>query len=101
MGWRRAKIVSTVTSGSASDGSLEDEHTREAKVLIERWRRHYNTVRPQSSLGYRPPAPETITSDEAGAAETREAPPTRPRITQELGVEQKAISASLRGLLVL
>ncbi|RPJ45760.1 MAG: transposase, partial [Candidatus Latescibacterota bacterium] len=31
----------------------------EARVLIERWRRHYNTVRPHSSLGYRPPAPET------------------------------------------
>ena len=33
---------------------------KEAKVLIERWRLHYNTVRPHSSLGYRPPAPETI-----------------------------------------
>jgi putative transposase len=33
---------------------------REAQVLIERWRRHYNTVRPHSSLGYCPPAPETI-----------------------------------------
>ena len=32
----------------------------EAKVLIERWRVTYNTVRPQSSLGYRPPAPEAI-----------------------------------------
>ena len=32
----------------------------EAQVLIERWRQHYNTVRPHSSLGYRPPAPETI-----------------------------------------
>ncbi len=32
----------------------------EAQVLIEVWRRHYNTVRPHSSLGYRPPAPETI-----------------------------------------
>lgn len=30
----------------------------EAKVLIEAWRRHYNTIRPHSSLGYRPPAPE-------------------------------------------
>jgi transposase InsO family protein len=30
----------------------------EAKVLIERWRQEYNTVRPHSSLGYRPPAPE-------------------------------------------
>jgi putative transposase len=29
-------------------------------VLIEAWRRHYNAVRPHSSLGYRPPAPETI-----------------------------------------
>ena len=28
----------------------------EAKVLIERWRREYNQVRPHSSLGYRPPA---------------------------------------------
>lgn len=32
----------------------------EAKVLIERWRVHYNTVRPHSSLGYRPPAPEAV-----------------------------------------
>jgi len=32
----------------------------EAKVLIEAWRVEYNTVRPHSSLGYRPPAPETI-----------------------------------------
>jgi putative transposase len=33
---------------------------KEAKVLIERWRQHYNTIRPHSSLGYRPPAPEAI-----------------------------------------
>jgi putative transposase len=32
----------------------------EARILIERWRRHYNTIRPHSSLGYRPPAPQTI-----------------------------------------
>ena len=31
----------------------------EAKVLIENWRRGYNTIRPHSSLGYKPPAPET------------------------------------------
>jgi transposase InsO family protein len=30
----------------------------EAKVLIERWRKEYNTIRPHSSLGYLPPAPE-------------------------------------------
>jgi len=28
-------------------------------VLAERWRVHYNTIRPHSSLGYRPPAPQT------------------------------------------
>jgi transposase InsO family protein len=33
---------------------------QEAKVVIESWRRHYNTVRPHSSLGYRPPAPEVV-----------------------------------------
>ncbi len=46
------------------NGSLRDEllngeifySLAEAKVLIEAWRRHYNTVRPHSSLGYRPPA---------------------------------------------
>ena len=33
---------------------------REAQVLIEQWRIHYNTIRPHSALGYRPPAPETL-----------------------------------------
>ena len=32
----------------------------EAQILIERWRRQYNTVRPHSALGYRPPAPEAV-----------------------------------------
>ena len=32
----------------------------EAKVLIERWRGEYNTIRPHSSLGYRPPAAEAF-----------------------------------------
>ena len=48
------------------NGKLRDEllngeifyTLREAKVLINRWRTHYNTARPHSSLGYRPPAPE-------------------------------------------
>jgi transposase InsO family protein len=30
---------------------------KEARIVIESWRRHYNEVRPHSSLGYRPPAP--------------------------------------------
>ena len=33
---------------------------KEAQVLIEMWRRQYNTVRPHSALGYRPPAPAAI-----------------------------------------
>ena len=32
----------------------------EAPILIDRWRRQYNTVQPHSALGYRPPAPEAI-----------------------------------------
>jgi putative transposase len=32
----------------------------EAQVLLERWRVHYNTIRPHSALNGRPPAPETI-----------------------------------------
>ena len=51
------------------NGKLRDEpltgeifySLREAQVVIEQWRRHYNTIRPHSSLGYRPPAPEVIT----------------------------------------
>ena len=33
---------------------------KEAQVLIESWRCHYNAIRPHGSLGYRPPAPETV-----------------------------------------
>jgi putative transposase len=33
---------------------------REAETVIESWRQHYNTKRPHSSLGYRPPAPEVV-----------------------------------------
>lgn len=30
---------------------------KEAQIIIEGWRQHYNTVRPHASLAYRPPAP--------------------------------------------
>ena len=33
---------------------------KEARVLIDMWRKEYNTIRPHSTLGYRPPVPETI-----------------------------------------
>ena len=50
------------------NGKLRDEclnpeifmTLREAQILVERWRREYNQVRPHSALGYRPPAPPTI-----------------------------------------
>jgi transposase InsO family protein len=32
----------------------------EARALLENWRREYNHIRPHSSLGYRPPAPQAI-----------------------------------------
>lgn len=47
------------------NGKLRDEllngeifySLKEAKIIVEQWRQHYNTKRPHSSLGYRPPAP--------------------------------------------
>ena len=50
------------------NGKLRDEllngeifyTLKEAIIMIERWRVHYNTQRPHTSLGYRPPAPKTI-----------------------------------------
>jgi putative transposase len=33
---------------------------KEAKIVIESWRRHYNTLRPHGSIGYKPPAPEVF-----------------------------------------
>lgn len=50
------------------NGKLRDEllngeifySLKEAKIVIEQWRKHYNTIRPHSSLRYRPPAPPTL-----------------------------------------
>jgi len=47
---------------------------KEARIVIESWRRHYNTVRPHQSLGYKPPAPEVFVSKIAA----RSAPQPRP-----------------------
>ena len=50
---------------------------REAQIIIESWRRHYNTVRPHASIGYRAPAPEVFVPALAAwpAAQSRPAPP--------------------------
>ena len=48
-------------NGTLRDGILDGEiftTLLEAKVLIENWRREYNTIKPHSSLGHKPPAPE-------------------------------------------
>jgi|GEM_PF-1068111 len=50
------------------NGKLRDEllnreifySLKEVQILTEQWRKEYNTIRPHSSLGYRPPVPETI-----------------------------------------
>ena len=50
------------------NGKLRDEclnyeifyRLKEAQIVIEQWRRHYNSKRPHSALGYRPPAPQTL-----------------------------------------
>jgi putative transposase len=52
------------------NGKLRDEclngeifySLKEAQVIIEQWRVEYNTKRPHSALGYRPPAPEAYSS---------------------------------------
>lgn len=59
--WENGYIESF--NGKMRDELLSTEifySLKEAQVLIEMWRKHYNTVRPHSSLGYRPPAPETV-----------------------------------------
>jgi putative transposase len=50
---------------------------REAKIVIESWRRHYNAIRPHASLGYRAPAPEVVIPRVAAwpAAQPRPASP--------------------------
>ena len=61
------------------NGKLRDEllnreifySLKEVQILTESWRREYNQVRPHSSLGYRPPAPEVIKTASELARKTR------------------------------
>jgi putative transposase len=50
---------------------------REAQIIIESWRRHYNAIRPHASLGYKPPAPEVFVPAFSAwpASQCRSAPP--------------------------
>ena len=59
--WENGYIESF--NGKMRDELLNGEifySLKEAQVLIEMWRKEYNTVRPHSALGYRPPAPAAI-----------------------------------------
>jgi transposase InsO family protein len=59
--WEKGYIESF--NGKMRDELLNGEifmTLEEAKVLIEQWRKEYNQIRPHSSLGYQPPAPEAI-----------------------------------------
>jgi putative transposase len=50
-------------NGKMRDELLDREifySLKEAQILIEMWRTHYNKIRPHSSLGYKPPAPATV-----------------------------------------
>jgi len=61
--WENSYIESF--NGKLRDELLNGEiftMLKEAMVLIERWQREYNQVRPHSSLCYRPPTPEAIMS---------------------------------------
>jgi putative transposase len=59
------KLRDELLNGETFDTVLE------AQVLVENWRRHYNAVRPHSSLGYRPPAPEAVQPWPSGSAALR------------------------------
>ena len=66
------------------NGKLRDEllngeifcSLAEAAVLVEQWRREYNTVRPHSACGGLPPAPEAVKPSPSGSSE--DARPSRP-----------------------
>ena len=52
----------------------------EARIVIESWRRHYNTLRPHGSLGYKPPAPEVFVPALAARTASQSRPATPPAL---------------------
>lgn len=75
------------------NGKLRDEclntelfyTLREAQVIIENWRREFNAIRPHSSLGYRPPAPESYFPADPSSAIWK-LQPDRPSVGASLSV---------------
>src|SRR3954470_1084184 len=60
------------------------ESVPEAQIIVESWRRHFNTIRPHASLGHKPPAPEVFVPAFAAwpAALPRPASPARLTLAQ-------------------
>ncbi|MGO4176008.1 IS3 family transposase [Bosea sp. TAF32] len=52
----------------------------EAKIVVESWRRHFNTLRPHGSLGYKPPAPEVFIPAMTARAAAQPGPATPPAL---------------------
>lgn len=75
------------------NGRLRDEclngetfHTlKEAQVILEQWRHHYNHIRPHTSLGYKPPAPQARIKE--GACAYAPAPSFMPPVTQDCNLK--------------
>lgn len=66
-------------NGKLRDKLLDGEifmTLKEAEIVIENWRRHYNRRRPHRSLGGRPPAPLPVFSPPMGGAMGRLSPPS-------------------------
>lgn len=78
------------------NGRLRDEYLngetfytlKEAQVLLEKWRHHYNHIRPHTSLGYKPPAPLARVKEGAFAYAPAPSfmPPQQPNCNLNLGL---------------
>ena len=73
---------------------------KELRVLAERWRVHYNTVRPHSSLGYKPPAPAAWLTEGSGAWRSgkRYALPTfpHPRLRRRVDYQSRCATLTIQ-----
>ncbi len=99
----RALGVSSVTYDELLNGEIFYT-LKEAQIVIESWRRHYNGVRPHASLGYRPPAPEVFVPAFSAwpSALARPAPPAKLPVVQRPDPDPanwSAPSASFSGIL--
>ena len=71
----------------------------EAKIVIESWRRHYNTERPHGSLGYKPPAPEVFIHALAARAASQPRPAPPPALGDSPTINEHSPRTSLWGLI--